>query len=41
MDVLNAVDGPGKDALIRQWMAAVWESWSDRQQWVRAMMGGA
>jgi hypothetical protein len=39
MDVLNAVDGPEKDALIRQWMAAVWESWADRQQWVRAMMG--
>jgi hypothetical protein len=38
MDVLNAVNGPEKDALIRQWMAAVWESWADRQQWVRAMM---
>jgi hypothetical protein len=35
MDVLQAPDGEGKDAMIRRWMAAVWESWGDRQQLVR------
>jgi hypothetical protein len=34
-DVLEAPDGPEKDARIRQWMAAVWASWADRQPWVR------
>ena len=35
MDILKVQDGPEKDAMIRQWMAAVWESWADRQEWVR------
>lgn len=35
MDVLRAPDGPEKDAMIRRWMTAVWESWSDQQPWVR------
>jgi hypothetical protein len=35
MDVLQAPDGGGKDAMIRRWMAAVWECWADRQAWVR------
>ena len=35
MDVLQAPDGPDKDAMIHRWMAAVWESWADRQTWVR------
>jgi hypothetical protein len=35
LDVLRVPDGPGKDAMIRQWMAAVWASWEDRQAWVR------
>ena len=35
MDVLKVQDGMAKDAMIRQWMAAVWESWADRQAWVR------
>ena len=34
MDVLKAPDGPEKDAMIRQWMTAVWESWGDRRQLV-------
>jgi hypothetical protein len=35
LDVLGVSDGPDKDALIRRWMEAVWESWADRQEWVR------
>jgi hypothetical protein len=35
LDVLKVPDGPEKDAMIRQWMAVVWESWADRQVWVR------
>jgi hypothetical protein len=35
MDVLFAPDELEKDAMIRKWMAAVWESWADRQAWVR------
>ena len=35
VDVQKAPDGPEKDAMIRRWMAAVWESWADRQVWVR------
>jgi hypothetical protein len=35
MDVLQAPDGKGKDAMIQRWMAAVWENWADRQAWVR------
>jgi hypothetical protein len=38
MDVLQAPDGPEKDAMIHRWMAAVWENWADRQQWVRESM---
>ena len=35
LDVLQVPDGPKKDAIIRQWMEAVWENWADRQAWVR------
>jgi hypothetical protein len=35
MDALKAPDGQEKDAMIRQWMTGVWESWADRQAWVR------
>jgi hypothetical protein len=35
LDVLKVPDGSMKDAMIRQWMVAVWESWADRQAWVR------
>jgi hypothetical protein len=35
MDVLKFEDGPAKDAMIHEWMTAVWESWTDRQEWVR------
>jgi hypothetical protein len=35
MDVLGAGTDAEKDAMIRQWMKAVWESWADRQEWVR------
>ena len=35
LDVLMVRDGREKDAMIRRWMAAVWESWADRQAWVR------
>jgi hypothetical protein len=35
-DVLAAGTDAEKDARIRQWMAAVWESWADRQAWVRS-----
>jgi hypothetical protein len=34
-DVLLAGSDAEKDAMIRAWMAAVWESWADRQAWVR------
>jgi hypothetical protein len=34
-DVLLAETDAEKDAMIRQWMAAVWESWADRQEWIR------
>jgi hypothetical protein len=37
IDVLRVPDGPEKDAMIRQWMKAVWENWADRQVWVREM----
>ncbi len=35
MDILAVPDGPEKDAMIRRWMAAVWESWADHHQWIR------
>jgi hypothetical protein len=34
-DVLITPPGPGRDALIMKWAAAVWESWADHQAWVR------
>lgn len=36
MDVLSAGTDAERDAMIRQWMGAVWASWADRQGWVRA-----
>jgi len=35
MDVLRAGTHGEKDTMIRKWMAAVWESWSDRHTWIR------
>ena len=35
MDVLQAGTDEEKDAMIRKWMAAVWESWEDRHGWIR------
>ena len=35
MDVLQAGTDGEKDTMIRKWMAAVWESWADRHNWVR------
>jgi hypothetical protein len=35
MDILQAPDGGERDAMIREWMAAVWESWAGRRQLVR------
>ncbi len=35
LDVLQAPEGEDRDAMIRQWMAAVWENWKNRQGWVR------
>ncbi len=37
MDVLGAGTKKEKDAMIRKWMAAVWESWADRHAVVRVM----
>lgn len=37
LDVLEVSDGEKKDAMIRTWMAAVWENWADQQAWVREM----
>lgn len=34
-DVLQAGTEGEKDAMIQKWMAAVWASWADRQEWVR------
>jgi hypothetical protein len=39
-DVLRVSPGPGRDAMIRQWAAAVWENWADRQAWVRETTDG-
>ena len=36
-DVLEAATNAEKDAMIRRWMAAVWEIWSDRHARVRKM----
>jgi len=35
MDVLRAGTDEEKDTIIIKWMAAVWESWSDRHSWIR------
>lgn len=35
LDVLEVSDGVEKAAMIRQWMAAVWEIWADQQVWLR------
>ena len=40
IDVLKTPDGSEKDIMIRLWMAGVWESWADRQQWVRETTDG-
>jgi hypothetical protein len=40
LDVLNMPDGTKKDAMIREWMEAVWESWVDHQMWVRQTTEG-
>jgi hypothetical protein len=40
LDVIKAPDGPEKNAMIHQWMAAVWKSWSDRQACVRETSDG-
>ena len=37
MDVLQSGTDAEKDAMIIKWMAAVWENWADRQEWVRAI----
>ncbi len=37
LDVLQARTDGEKDAMIREWMEAVWDSWGDRQEWVRAI----
>ncbi len=35
LDVLTAVTDAERDAMIRKWMTAVWDSWRDSQGWVR------
>jgi len=35
MDMVQAADGAGKDAMIRHWMTEVWEIWANQQVWVR------
>jgi len=39
MDVLLAGTDAERDRMIERWMAAVWESWTDCQEWVRAATG--
>lgn len=34
-DVLDAEAGDARDAVMRQWCAAVWKSWSHAQAWTR------
>lgn len=36
LDVLMEKTDDGRDRMIREWMAAVWDSWSDRHEWVRS-----
>ncbi|MEN6341950.1 MAG: DUF5946 family protein [Methanospirillum sp.] len=36
LDVLRARTDAERDRMIERWMAAVWETWADRQEWVRA-----
>ena len=40
LDVLRAGTDAEKDAMILQWAAAVWESWADRQAWIRETTDG-
>lgn len=35
LDVLRAPGGPARDAMLRVWMAAVWDTWGDRREWIR------
>ena len=35
IEVLQAGTDAEKDRMIRKWMAAVWENWTDRHGWVR------
>ncbi len=35
MDVLDAPGGPVRDAMIRQWMAAIWDTWGNSREWIR------
>ena len=35
MDVLYRETDEEKDAMIRNWMTSVWESWGGRHEWVR------
>ena len=35
IDVLQAGTDAERDAMIRKWMRAVWESWGNRHVWVR------
>ncbi|HLH40571.1 MAG TPA: DUF5946 family protein [Bryobacteraceae bacterium] len=34
-DVLNAEPGDARDAALKEWCAAVWESWRHAQAWTR------
>lgn len=34
-DVLDAEPGDARDAMLRTWCAAVWESWSPAHEWTR------
>lgn len=35
MDVPDAPGGPVRDAMIRQWMAAIWDTWGNSREWIR------
>ncbi len=37
LDVVQGRTDEERDQLIWKWMAAVWDSWSDRKDWVRAI----
>jgi hypothetical protein len=40
LDVLLEKTDDGRDRMIREWMAAVWDSWSDRHEWVGSTTEG-